>query len=156
MYNRITLAEGEKDKKPVLPPQDLLQKFGNWTGQTDTKVMAEDLIKRGLVGGEQLRYDQPNTSTAEGIRNAQSDWKVAAIQDILSNARKFNLRKPEEVLANKNVLISNPKWRDAINNDSFKTIHPNFWNVITDSLLPSQYAKEDAQRMVASNTPKRK
>lgn len=145
MYDRTTLGDG---KKPT-PDQDKFQKFGNWTGQTDTKVMAQDLFKRGLIGADQLVSDNPNTSSGDAIRNAQSDWKVAAVQDILANARKFNLKKPEEIMANKNALISNPAWRDAINNTSFNTLHPNFWSVITHSILPEQYAKEAAQNSIA-------
>lgn len=140
--NSVSKGDPTKNKKADIP-QSELDKFGNWTGQTDTKVMAKDLMNRGLQGANQLLYDMVDTSTGDSIKNAQSDWKVAAIQQILSNAKKFNLRTPEEINANRNVLIGNSRWVDAINNQSFKTIHPNFWSVITDSLLPEQYAKYD-------------
>lgn len=139
--------------KGMIPPtgdptlqQDENQKFGNWTGGTDTKIKAKDLMRRGLIGADQMfNEDQSNLKSGSQIRNAQSDWKIAAIQNILSNAKKFGITKPEEVLANKNVLIGNERWVDAINNQSFKNIHPNFWNIITDSLLPEQYAKYNKQ-----------
>lgn len=142
--------------KPVGDPaltQDPYQKFGNWTGQDDTRVMAQDLMKRGLIGADQLLSSNPNPNDPNSIRNAQGDWKVNAIQSILAKARELNLRKPEEVNANRNVLMGklNSQYRDAINSQSFNTIHPNFWSVITNSLLPDQYAKEDAQKMVAKN-----
>lgn len=134
---------------PVQPNK--FEKFGNWTGQTDTKVMAADLMKRGLIGAGQLLYDNPNLNSADAIRNAQSDWKIAAIQKILSRARELNFRNPETINANKNALMStiNPQYRDAINSQDFQTIHPNFWSVITHSLIPEQYAKEDAANLIA-------
>src|ERR1700688_4409652 len=137
MYNRTTVGDptAPKDKIPPVN-QDANQKFGNWTGSTDTKVMAADLMKRGLTGADQILYDQPNTNDANSIRNSQGDWKLAAIQNILANAHKLGIRTPEAVMANKDVLIGNSKWKDAINNPAFKNIHPNFWGTITDSILP--------------------
>lgn len=144
----------DKDKpkpKSALPyiSQDDLQKFGNWTGKTDTKEIAADLMKRGLVGANQLVNDNPDITSANGIRNAQSDWKIAAIQDIVANARKYNLRSPEAVMANKHLLVSNPNWRAAIEDPYFNHIHPNWWSTITHSILPEQYAKEAQQNLVA-------
>lgn len=142
---------------PVGDPdnQDQFQKFGNWTNSTNTKVMAQDLMKRGLVGANQIVDDasNPNTSSADAVRNNQSDWKVAAVQNILANARRFNIRKPEEVNANKDALMStlNPQYKDAINSQTFQQIHPNFWDVISKSILPEQYAKEDATNNTAKN-----
>lgn len=148
MYNRITLAEDlGGGKKPI--PQSQLQRFGNWTGQSDTKFMAADLMKRGLVGADKLLLDNPNPNDRNSIINSQSDWKPNAIMEILSNARKLNLRTPEEINANRNVLMTTPKYRDAINNPSFTQIHKNFWDIITHSILPEQYAKEEAQKVVA-------
>lgn len=140
---------GEKKKYN----QEDLNSFGNWTDQTDTKMMAKDLNNRGLVGADKMMDDNVNTSSSDGIRNANSDWKVSAIQNILSNARKLNLRTPEEVNANRDVLINNPKWRDAINNPVFSQNHPNFWNIITHSILPERYAKYD--KMEKDNTVKK-
>lgn len=125
------------------------QKFGNWTGQTDTKVMAQDLKRRGLIGAQSLIEDSPNVNDPNSIRNSESDWKVAAIQQILSNAKKLNLKSPEAINANRDVLIDNPKWKDAINNSYFNHIHPNFWSIITHSILPEQYAKYDKQNLLA-------
>ena len=149
MYNAITAAniDGPGDNNPKPPiVQDENQKFGNWTGSTDPKVMAADLMKRGLVGANQLLYDNPDVSSKSGIINSQSNWKQAAMQNILANAKKFNLRTPEEINANRDALVGNAKWADAINNPSFKQIHPNWWQTITDSILPEQYAKYDAAK----------
>lgn len=125
--------------------QDALSRFSNWTGQTDTKVMAHDLMKRGLVGADQLYFDSVDTTSPNSIRKSQSDWKVAAIQNILMNAKKLNLRKPEEIMANRHILIDNPTWKEGINNPAFKQVHPNFWQVISNSILPEQYAKSDKE-----------
>lgn len=130
------------------PPDDPSKVFGNWVGNgeiLDTKLAAADLKRRGLQGADQIVETQPNLSDADSIRNSQADWKPAVIQQILTNARKFNIRTREEVLANKDVLVSNSKWRDAINNDSFKNLHGNWWEIITDSILPEQYAKTGTQ-----------
>lgn len=149
MYNRTTLADGGGGKK-VIPPQDQFQKFGDWTGGSGTLEAAKDLMKRGLVNGQQLVDDVGNVNTADptSVRNSQSDWKIASIQNILANARKFNIKNPEAVLANKNALMStlNPQYRDAINSKDFQNIHPNFWSIISHSILPEQYAKEEAQQ----------
>lgn len=128
-------------------PDDELTTFADWTGSKgDTKVIAKDLMKRGLIGAEQIFNAGVDIKDASSIKNSQADWKPAAIQQILANARRLNLRKPEEILANKDVLISNPRFKDAINNPYFKQIHPNFWNIITDSILPEQYAKADKKK----------
>lgn len=150
MYDRITLAEGGGDKKPA---QDQFQKFGNWTNSTSTLDAAKDLVKRGLVNGQQLVDDVAKVNAADpsSIRNSQSDWKVAAIQNILANARKFGIKNPEAIAANKNALMStlNPQYRDAINSKDFNTIHPNFWHIISNSILPEQYAKEESAKLIA-------
>jgi len=151
MYNFTTLSTppdgGDKGKKTPPINQDENQKFGNWTGSLDTKINASDLMKRGLIGADQLVNENQDISTPDAIKNKnQSDWKIAAMQQILANAKKFNLRTPEEVNANRNVLIGNPKWVEAINNPYFNNIHPNWWKTITDSILPEQWAKYDASK----------
>lgn len=134
---------GDKGKHDEATQQ---QKFSDWTGTNgDTKAMAKDLMNRGLVGADQIYYDQPDTSTKNGIINSQGDWKVAAIQQILANARRLNIRTPESVMANKDVLIGNPRFRDAINNPVFQSIHPNWWQIITNSILPERWAIVDKQ-----------
>lgn len=148
MVGGMTPPPPTEDPKIKLE-QDTLRRFGNWTGQTDTKVMAADLKKRGLIGAQQLIDDQPNVNSASSIRNAQSDWKVNAIQEILANAKRYGLRTRAQVMANKDLLLNKPEWKDAINNDSFKSVHPNFWNIITDSILPEQYKKFDAEKSLA-------
>jgi len=133
------------------PPTPTSNDF-NWGKEgdaIDSKAAANYLKQKGLVGADQIVEAQPNLADANSIRNNQGDWKVSAVQQILANAKKFNLRKPEEILANKNVLVGNPKWRDAINNPSFSVIHPNFWSTITDKILPEQYAKDDASKSIA-------
>lgn len=130
-------------------PQDELAQFGNWTGQNDPKLKAEDLKRRGLEGAQQLIEDQPNLADPNSIRNSQSDWKTAAVEQILSNALKSGFRTPEAVNANKDVLIGNKDWANAINSSDFNVIHPNFWQIINHSLLPEQWAKYDAQKTIA-------
>lgn len=132
---------------PYISPEEL-QQFGNWTGQQDSRVMAQDLMKRGLINANQLADEQVSLGAGAGIRNAQSAWKTGLIQEILSNARKYNLRTPTEVNANRNVLVQNPRWKAAVNDPYFNHVHPNFWNIITDSILPEQYAKFDKQNSV--------
>jgi hypothetical protein len=128
------------------PTAQELEDFGNWTGQTDTKVMAADLLKRGLVNAHQLIQDNPNQDDGNSIINSQSDWKPAAISTIVSNARKYNLRTPEELDANRKVLMNSlpPRLQDAINDPRFLQIHPNWWSVINKSIIPQQWAKVDA------------
>lgn len=127
------------------------ERFGNWTGSTDTKLIAADLMKRGFIGANQLLYDNPNPNDPNSVRNSQGDWKIAAMQKILSRARELNIRNPEAINANKAALMStiNPQYKDAINSQDFQTIHPNFWSVISHSIIPEQYAKEDASKMIA-------
>lgn len=143
LAKQVVALSGGNKKPPDDTEQDEFQKFGNWTGQTDVKLMAKDLLRRGLIGAEQLVMENVNIKSPDAIRKAQSDWKVSAIQEILARARKFNLRTPAEVLANKDVLLTNPMWKEGVNNWAFKNVHPNFWNIITESLLPEQWAKYD-------------
>lgn len=116
----------------------------------DTKKAAQYLQKIGLVGADQIKEAQPNIADPNSIRTSQADWKIAAIQHIISNAKKFGIRKPEEVIANKDVLMStlDPKYKDAINNSSFGVTHPNFWGIISHSILPDEYAKETTKLLV--------
>ena len=131
---------------PKAPAKTTAEKFGDWTDSNgDTKIAAKSLMDLGLIGADQVFYEKPDISTRSGVINSQSDWKPAAIEQILQNAYKLGIRKPEEVMANKDVLIGNPRFRDAINNPVFAQIHPNFWQVITEKLLPQQYAKFDKQ-----------
>ena len=132
--------------KPDYTPEDL-RAFGNLTGQTDTKVMAKDLSKRGLLGADQLIMDNPNTNDPNSVVNSQGDWKPAAIEKIVANARKYNLRTPEEIVANKKVLMNSldPRIQDAIKDPRFDQIHPNFWQVLAHSIIPEQWAKLDAK-----------
>lgn len=143
--NSLIGGGGKKPKPNTATPQQLAD-FGNWTGQTDTKVMAKDLSKRGLIGADQLLADNPNMNDKDSIRNSQSDWKPAAIALIVANARKYNLRKPEELSANRELLLNSldPRIKDAIKNPYFTQIHPNFWNVLDKSIIPQQWAKVDA------------
>lgn len=153
MYNATTIQTddggGGKGKKPPLV-QDESQKFGNWLDTADTKIMAKDLMDRGLIGADQIYFDNPNPNDPNSIRNTQGDWKLAAIRQILANAKKFNLRSPEAINANREVLIGNKKWADAIDNPYFNYIHPNFWSVITDSILPQRWKQYDeTQKTIA-------
>lgn len=137
-------------------PLDKYQQFGSWLGSTDTKLMAKDLVKRGLENGNQLvdDTDRVNTGDASSIRNSQSDWKIAAMQHILANSLRLGIRKPEEMMANKKALISSldPQYQQALNNPAFDQIHPNWWKV-ANSILTEQYAKYDS--MNANNVAKK-
>lgn len=141
---------------PVPKKDPTATNFSNWLtnngSSIDTKAAASDLMKRGLVGADQIMYDNPNTNSPTSIKNSQADWKPAAIQEILYNIRRLGLKTPEEINANKGVLTSG-KYKDAINNPSFANIHPNFWSTITNSIVPQQYAKESSDRLSAFNTP---
>lgn len=151
------MGGGKKKTSPptTTPPPDYspedLKRFGNWTGQQDTKVMAADLAKRGLLGADQIIMSNPNINDPNSVINNQGDWKPAAIMSIVANARKYNLRRPEEILANKKVLMNSlaPRIQDAINNPYFNQIHGNFWDVLAHSIIPQQWAKADAENSVA-------
>lgn len=133
--------EGGKPKDPKAAEQ-----FGNWADSTDTKVMAQDLAKRGLTNADQLILDNPDQSDPNSIRNSQSDWKTAAIQKILSKAYEAGIKNPTAFLApeNRDYLLSglDPRIKDAIKDPYFQQIHPNFWSVLGESILPQQWAKE--------------
>lgn len=143
MYNRLTLAVdkgGDPKKAATIPPT----KFGDWAGSQDTKVIAKKLMDLGMKGADQIYYDSPDVSNRNGVINSQADWKPAAISQILENAHRLNIRTPEAMMVNRNVLIGNPKMRDAINDPTFQNIHPNFWQVLSEKILPQQWAKYDA------------
>lgn len=138
----VNVGDPIKGKEGI--PQSELDDFANWTGSTDTKVMAQDLMKKGLHGADQLLYDVVDTSSSDSVRNAQSDWKMGATLNVLKNALKLGISTPEEVDANKDVLIGNPRWAEAMNSVSFNNIHDNYWDIIKYVLLPEQYAKRAA------------
>lgn len=148
-HNAIAAGDqttGDPTKKDVPLAQTDGEKFGNWTGQKDTKIMATDLLKRGLKGADQLVYENQDVSSTDSItKKNKSDWIPSAIQQILQKAYSRNLRTPAEIVNNKTYLLSglDTGYKSAINSDSFNNIYPNFWNVITDSILPEQYAKFD-------------
>lgn len=123
------------------PPKDEFS-FGNVGDAIDSKEAARYLQKKGLIGAGQIIESNPDINDANSIRNTQGDWKIAAMQQIVQNAKKFGLTKPEEILANKDVLVGNPRWKDAINNSSFQTIHPNWWSLIAHSIIPEQMSRD--------------
>lgn len=129
------------------------KQFGNWADTEDTKAMAHDLSQRGLIGADQLILDNPNQNDRNSVVNSQSDWKPAAIQKILSKAYEAGIKNPTVFLApeNRNYLLSglDPRIRDAINDPRFTQIHPNFWNILSDSILPQQWAKEANKNEIA-------
>ncbi len=125
--------------------QDAAQKFGSWlgTGTNDTKLAAKDLMNRNLMGADQLVFENQDTSNANAIRNMnQSDWKVAAIQNMLGQAYKAGIRTPEAVTANWPYLTQG-KWSAALNDPTFSNIHKNFPDVFK-KLLADQWVKQDA------------
>lgn len=75
--NYLLAAKGDPTKNL---PQDELARFGNWTGQTDTKVMAADLKRRGLIGAQQLIEDTPNVN----------DQTQFAIHNLIGKQQLYN------------------------------------------------------------------
>lgn len=146
MPTHPNLNEGGKD------PENS-KRFGNWADTTDTKVMANDLAKRGLIGSDQLVLDQPNKADVNSVVNSQGDWVVSAIPKILIKAYEKGIRNPTVFLApeNRDYLLSglDPRIKDAIKNPVFLRNHPNFWNVLSDSVLPQQWAKEENRKEIA-------
>lgn len=143
----IALSGGD----PIKPAQTKYQKFGNWTGQMDVSKMWDDLKKRGLIGAQTGVEGQPsNPNDPNSVRNASADWKVTAIQHILANAKRLDIRTPEAYDANMDALTStlDPKYRDALKNESFKQIHPNWDNVIKQ-ILTEQHSKFDKMDNIA-------
>jgi hypothetical protein len=138
----------------VVPPATPLKKltpeqlnaFTNWIPSGDSKAMAADLGKRGLIGADQLINDiQPNIITAGSARATQSAWKPAVILNILQKARQFGLKTLTELLANKDVLIDNPDYKKAVNHPMFQQIHPNWWQTIA-GIYKDQLNKENATK----------
>lgn len=149
-----SLGGGEKPKpKPSLPPatEAQLKKFGDFAGSGDSKTIASYLIKKGLINGSQLYTDHPDISTKEGIINAQSDWKPAAISKMLIRARQLNLKTPTEIKANQEALLGSLDERlsQAIKHPTFSQIHGNWWETF-NSILKDQYASENASQPLPS------
>jgi len=129
-------------KKRQLSPEEL-NNFSNWVKSGDTKEMAYDLAKRGLVNASQLMEEkQPSIVTALNSKSVQSSWKNAAIINILQRARQFGIKTPTELIANKDVLIDKPEFKQAINHAAFKQIHPNFWEIV-GGIYKDQIDKEN-------------
>ena len=142
--NTVQGGGGDPTKKDVPVNQDAAAKFGNWLGTQDSKLMSADLMKRNLTGADQLVFENQKIDTADNIKNKnQSDWKVAAIQNMLSQAFKVGIKTPEAVTANWDYLTQG-KWKDALNDPTFAVVHPNFPDVFK-KLLADQWAKQDKQ-----------
>ncbi len=151
--NYLLAAKVDKGKKPPkeepLPPLRKLtpeeaSRFANWIPSYNTKEMATDLGRRGLLNASQLIEEvQPNLVTAATSKSVQSSWKPAAIVNILQKAREFGIRTPQELIANKDVLMQK-EYKDAINHPEFKRIHPNFWNVVGE-LYKERLQKESSK-----------
>lgn len=142
---KIRIKKGDDPKKNAIP-SDISEKFGNWTGSEDTKINSQDLMNRGLLGANQLVFENQSTSTADDIKNKnQSDWKIAAIQKILQKAYQKGIKDPTVFLQpeNRDYLLSgvDPKIKAAINDPVFNQVHPNFWQVLGNSILPEQWKK---------------
>ena len=145
-----TLKDGGKPKlKPEPTPtisklsQDQLNKFGQFAGSGDTKEIAKYLMKKGLIGAEQLYTDHPDLSAKDGIINAQSDWKPSAISQMLIRARSLNLKTPTQVKANRAALVGAlpDRYAQAISHPAFSNIHKNFWETF-DGILSERYQAE--------------
>lgn len=142
------LFGGDTNNKPAEPlAKTESEKFSNWMGTSDRKVMAKNLSDLGMKGADQIYNDNPDPNNPESIRHSQGDWKIAAVQKILEKAHEKGLRNPTEILANKDYLTSGLEkdYKEALNKQDFNTIHPNFWQVIAEKLIPQQWAKTDAQ-----------
>lgn len=122
----------------VIPPStklrqlspDEMNSFVNWLPSRDSKDLSTDLGKRGLINASQLIEEkQPKIVTGQNSRAIQSSWKTAAILNILQKAREFGIKDEKELLANKDVLMQK-EYKDAINDPTFKVIHPNWWDVV--------------------------
>jgi len=126
---RITVPSTPRTLTP-----DELTAFGNWIPNGDNKMYASDLGKRGLLNTTQMFVDNPNVASKASVSNSQSDWKPAAIQEILIRARKAGIKDPTTFLANKEYLsnLSNPAYKDALKNPEFQKIHPNWWQIVSD------------------------
>jgi len=156
LLNKLFGGEGDPKKKgtapetpaPIKQNQDAAEKFSNWLDTTDTKQMAADLSKRNLEGANQLVFENQDTSSPDAIKNKnQSDWKISAIQGMLQNAFKLGIKTPEAVTANWGVLTQG-KYKDALNDPTFTNIHGNFADVFKQ-LLKDQWAKQDNKNAVA-------
>ena len=94
-HNAISGSEdptkGDPTKKEVPLEQGISEKFANWTGQQSTKVMAQDLMKRGLQGADQLVYENQDVSSTDSItKKNKSDWIPSSIRKILQLAYAKN------------------------------------------------------------------
>jgi len=67
--------------------QDTYQKFGNWTGSTDTKLMAADLKKRGLIGADQL-IDEEMFGSSERYYTPKGNYKRTPAEKKIASIRK--------------------------------------------------------------------
>ncbi len=135
----LSLLPPENTPKKKYTEEELF-KFSNWIPSGDNKQMASDLSRRGLQNATQLFLDSPDTKTFNGLRNAQSDWKPAAIQQILMRAKMAGIKDETEMLANKSYL-TNGRFKEALNHEVFNQIHPNFWKVVS-SIYKDQLSKE--------------
>lgn len=140
------------DKAPDPIPDTPSEKFANWMGTSDRKAMAKNLSDLGMKGADQIYNDNPDPNNPESIRHSQGDWKIAAVQKILEKAHESGMRDPTTIMANKKYLLSglDKIYQDGINTDTFNVIHPNFWNIIAEKLIPQQWAKEDTQNTLAA------
>lgn len=140
------VGDDPKKKRPMPLNENQLKQFGVFGGSPDVHQQALYLVKKGMVGAGQIVGDRPNLSTREGIVNSQADWKPAAISAMLVRARQLGLQTPNEIAANKDVVMGalDPRIKSAITHPEFQNIHPNFWQTF-NSVLSDQYANEAKQ-----------
>ena len=138
----VSMMKNFKKEDPKKPNEEEITRFGNFAGE-DTMGIAKDLARRGMVGASQLLTDHPDISSKSGIVNAQSDWKPSAISSMLMQAKRLGLKTPTEIAANKEALMGklDPRYKEALNHQTFNQIHPNFWETF-NGILKDQYAKE--------------
>lgn len=141
-YSAASKVAEDKTKAVPAKPRPLseqeLQQFGNFANTTDVKDMARYLGQKGLIGASQLIND-----TGTSVINSEADWKTAAFSQLLIQARRFGIKTPAEINANRDALMGtlDPRIKDALKNPVFAQNHPNYWETL-GSVLKDQYAKE--------------
>lgn len=145
-------------------------RFGNFTnegtGAIDLGKASKYLTDKGLVGLGAVQPPAPIVNqygvvNSQPMVKSQASSGSALVSGILQNAFKMGLRKPEEVEANKDVLINklSPELKELVNHWGFKTNYPNFWEVMKRNIIPEQWSKFDdgslPQTLIANASPEK-
>lgn len=144
----------EEEPKKKVPSDSDSVRFGNFTnegtGAIDLDKASKYLTDKGLTGMGAIQPPAPIVNkygvvNSQPIVKSQSASGASLVSGLLQNAFKMGLRKPEEIEANKEVLINKlpPELKELVNNWGFKSNHPNFWEVMKRNILPEQWKKFD-------------